>query len=193
MANLELDEKVAVCEPLKAYSPTIFGDEAQPADIKTFKRKGFHMREWSKYPGSIKAGIEVTRMKLMPAVGVPQLFLLKDDPGCEFLASRIEKYHFLTDAGGFISEEPDKDEDDEVDAMRYMVMNVFAPKGKVNIPSTRTELEDIRNTIAEATGNLKPGQPANFLREQIASLTGESSDSSGTTKTIRRGKFVFDG
>jgi hypothetical protein len=193
MPNLELDEKVAVCEPLKTYSPTIFGDEAYPADIKTFKRKGFNMREWSKYPGSVKAGIEVVRMKLMPAVGVPQMFLLKDDPGCEFLASRIEKYHFMTDAGGHISEEPDKDEDDEVDAMRYMVMNVFAPKGKINIPNSKSsDLEDIRKTIAEATGNLRPGQPANFLKEQIASLTGEVSDG-GTTKTVRRGKFVFDG
>lgn len=113
MPNLELDEKVAVCEPIKPLNPTIFGDPEAPADIKTFKRRGFHMREWDKYKGSVKAGIEVVRMKLMPAVGVPQMFLLRDDPGCELLASRIEKYHFLTDAGGHISEEPDKDEDDE--------------------------------------------------------------------------------
>jgi len=194
MPNLELDEKIAVCEPLKAYSPTIFGDEAQPADIKTFKRKGFNMREWGKYPGSIKAGIEVVRMKLMPAVGVPQMFLLKDDPGCEFLASRIEKYHFMTDAGGHISEDPDKELDDEVDAMRYMVMNVFAPKGKINIPTSKSsDLEDIRNTIAEATGNIQAGKPANFLKEHLAGLTGESTGSGVASKTIRRGRFTFDG
>lgn len=111
--GLELDEKIAICEPIKELNPTVFGDEAYPSDIKTFKRKGFNMRDWGKYPGSVKAGIEVTRMKLMPAVGTPQLFLLKDDPGCELLANRIEKYHFITDAGGQISEEPDKDEDDE--------------------------------------------------------------------------------
>jgi hypothetical protein len=193
MPNLELDEKVAVCEPLRAYNPTIYGDPESPADIKTFKRKGFNMREWSKYPGSVKAGIEVVRMKLMPAAGSPQLFLLKDDPLCELLATRIEKYHFMTDAGGFISEEPDDDNDDEVDAMRYMVMNVFAPKGKINIPNTKSpDLEDIKNTIAEATGRNDPGKQASFLKERIAALTGEVPDAV-PGKTIRRGKFVFDG
>lgn len=193
MENLELDEKVAVCEPIKPLKPTIFGDEAQPSDIETFKRRGFHMRDWKKFPGSVKAGIEVVRMKLMPAVGVPQLFLLKDNPQCELLAARIEKYHFMTDASGHTSEEPDKTDDDECDAMRYMVMNVFAPKGKIVLPSSKSSIEDIRAIVNSAT-NIEAGKPANFLKERIKALTGESIDGSGPTgKTVRRGRFSFDG
>lgn len=191
--GLELDEKIAVCEPLKPFGPTIFGDPEAPADIKTFKRKGFHMREWDKYKGSVKAGIEVVRMKLMPAVGEPQLFLLAGDDGCEFLAQRLEKYHFMTDAAGQVSDEPDDENDDEADALRYMVMNVFAPKGKLNLPTTKFgEVDDIRKTIAEATQSHTPGQQANWMREQIASITGDVAKTS-ETKTLRRGKFIFDG
>lgn len=191
--GLELDEKIAICEPLKAFSPTVYGDPEAPADIKTFKRKGFHMREWDKYKGSVKAGIEVVRMKFQPAAGDPQLFLLKDDPGCELLASRLEKYHFVTDAAGQLSEEPDDELDDEADALRYMVMNVFAPKGKLNLPHTRSsDIEDIRATIAEALGEQKPGQQADWMREQVARLTGDPAKPQ-ETKTIKRGKFLFDG
>lgn len=193
MPGLELDEKIAVCEPIKPFSPTIFGDPEAPADIKTFKRKGFHMREWDKYKGSVKAGIEVVRMKLQPAVGDPQLFLLGDDPGVELLAKRLEKYHFMTDAAGQISEEPDDEDDDEADALRYMVMNVFAPKGKLNVPSSKSsDLADIRQTIAEATQPHNPGKPVDWMKNQIAALTGDQAKPQ-ETKTVSRGKFFFDG
>lgn len=195
MPGLELDEKIAVCEPLRAFAPTIYGDPEAPADIKTFKRKGFHMREWDKYKGSVKAGIEVVRMKLQPAIGDPQLFFLADDPGVELLIQRLEKYHFMTDAAGQVSEEPDDDLDDECDALRYVVMNVFAPKGKLNLPNTKSsDVEDIRKTIAEATQSPEPGQPADWMRGKIASLTGNQEDSRPSeAKTVKRGRFIFDG
>jgi hypothetical protein len=193
MPGLELDEKIAVCEPIKPFNPTIFGDPEAPADIKTFKRKGFHMREWDKYKGSVKAGIEVVRMKLQPAVGDPQMFLLADDPGCELLAKRLEKYHFMTDAAGQISEEPDDEADDEADALRYMVMNVFAPKGKLNIPASKSsDIEDIRKTIDEATGRHEPGKNADWMKNKIQALTGEATKPV-ETRTVKRGKFIFDG
>lgn len=189
--GLELDEKIATCEPIKPFNPIIYGDPEAPADVKTFKRKGFHMREWDKYKGSVKAGIEVVRMKFQPAVGAPQMFLLKDDAGCEYLAKRLEKYHFMTDAAGQISEEPDKELDDECDALRYMVMNVFAPKGKLNMPASRYE-DDVKSVIKEALSHHEPGKSSDWMRDKIQSLTGDQSKPV-ETKTIRRGKFSFDG
>jgi len=190
--GLELDQKIAICEPLKPFNPTIFGDPEAPADVKTFKRRGFHMREWDKYKGSVKAGIEIVRMKLQPAVGDPQLFFLRDDPGCELLGARLEKYHFLTDAAGQVSDEPDDEDDDECDALRYMVMNVFAPKGKLNLPPSKSTTEDIAQLIKEATGQSTPGKQAGWMQDQIASLTGDQTRPS-EGKTVRRGKFTFDG
>jgi len=190
MPNLELDEKIAICEPIKKYQPTIFGDPEAPADIKTFTRKGFNMRKWDKYKGSVKAGIEVVRMKLMPAIGDPQLYFLKDDPGCEMLGERLGKYHFMTDVAGQISDEPDDENDDEADALRYMVMNVFAPKGKINLPVSSIESQSEKNAVVDP---LTPGKDANWMKDKIASLIGESPDgSSGTTTMVKRGKFRFD-
>lgn len=185
--GLELDEKIAICEPLKKYDPTIFGDTEAPADIKTFKRKGFKMREWDKYKGSVKAGIEVVRMKLKPASGPASLFLLKGDPGCEALAADFLKYHFLTDANGNISDEPDENGDDILDSMRYMVMNVFAPKGKVLLPPSAP-----MPTIS-GTEVVNPGRQAEWMQEKIRSLTGDPENTSGTgSVSIRKGKFSFD-
>jgi hypothetical protein len=188
MPNLELDEKIEVCKVLKQFNPIIFGDIAYPSDIKTFKRRGFNMRDWSKFPGSVKAGIEIIRMKLMPAVGVPQLFFLKEDAGCEFLASQIQKYHFMTDASGNVSQEPDKEEDDEIDALRYLVMNVFAPKGKINLPYAKT--------VVDLTGDgfYSERQEDIFktgLQSKIFELTSDSDDYLDSS-TVKRGKFFFD-
>lgn len=190
--GLELDEKIAMCEPLKPFNPTIFGDPEAPADIKTFKRKGFNMREWDKYKGSVKAGIEVVRMKLMPAVGSPTLFFLRDDPGCELLFARLKKYHFMTDAAGQISEEPDDEDDDEADALRYFIMNVFAPKGKLHIPAP-ADVEDIRNTMKSIVQEHRTGKESDWMKEKISQLTGDSEPTMVKPKVIKRGKFVFDG
>lgn len=192
MPNLELDEKIAICEPFRRYEPTVFGDPEAPADIKTFKRKGFAMKEWDKYKGSVKAGIEVVRMKLQPAIGTPQLYFLKDDPGCELLIDRMLKYHFLTDVAGQISDEPDDENDDECDALRYMVMNIFAPKGKMVLPPT-AEAKSVKETIAIATAQMAPGKDADWMRQKIASLTGDTSDGPVAPVSIKKGKFRFDG
>lgn len=192
IAGLELDEKIAICEPLRQFSPTIFGDPEAPPDIKTFKRKGFQMREWDKYKGSVKGGIEVVRMKLQPAVGTPQLFFLKGDPGCELLAGRLEKYHFITDVAGQVSDEPDDELDDEADALRYLVMNVFAPKGKINLPPS-AEIKDVKEVIRQATADMTAGKDAGWMRDKIISLTGENPEGEQATKTVKKGKFFFDG
>lgn len=192
MPNLELDEKIAVCEPFRRFEPTVFGDPEAPADIKTFKRKGFNMREWDKYPGSVKAGIEIVRMKLQPALGSPQLYFIKDDPGCELLVDRMLKYHFLTDVAGQISDEPDDEDDDECDALRYMVMNIFAPKGKVVLPKT-PEPPTVKETVAVATSHMSPGKEADWMKQKIASLVGEGGEGAVEPTSIKKGKFRFDG
>lgn len=131
-SNLELDDKIAACGKLVVMNPTVFADPEDPASAKTFARKGgFHVREWDKGAGSVKAGIDIVRTKLRPAVGNPSLFLLAGDEKVELLASRIEGYHFETDVAGEVSEKPAKVDDDELDALRYMVMNAFANRGKI--------------------------------------------------------------
>lgn len=130
--GLELDDKMVACEKLRPLNPTIYADPEDPASVMTFRRKGhFSMRQWTKDKGSVKAGIEIVRTKLKPAIGGTTLFFLKGDEACERLVEQVSKYHFKQDAQGNITDDPDKEQDDSCDALRYLVMNVFANKGKI--------------------------------------------------------------
>lgn len=192
MPGLELDDKIRVSEPFKEWNPTIFGDTEDPASIKTFRRRGFKMKEWVKRPNSVKAGIEIVRMKLMNSLQEVSLFFLKDDPGVEFLVQKLQKYHFLTDAAGEISDVPDDDGDDEADALRYQVMNTFAPNGNLVADKTTTFAAPV--TQAPLT---QPDPNKDWMKSKIQELTGSSNSVLGVNEApssfIKKGRFVFDG
>lgn len=132
--QLELAQKIDLCEQrqIKRFEPTIYPDMADPSSIKTFRKHGFKMRDWKKAPHSVMGGIEVVRMKLSPTLdNDPELYFLKDDPGCELLVKYMMQYHFLTDAAGVVTSVPDESNDDEADACRYLIQNAFATGGKI--------------------------------------------------------------
>ncbi len=132
--ELELAQQVDTCNgQLRHMNPSIWADPESPSSIATLRGAGFRMREWKKLGGSVVAGINLVRYRMMPTMGAePLLFLLKGDPGCELLAKRLRSYHFKIDAAGRITDVPDEKDDDECDALRYLVMNRFAPaKGRV--------------------------------------------------------------
>jgi hypothetical protein len=195
VAELELDHKVKLLnETVKAWDPRMYGDTAQPGDNKYIKRVGgFRVVEWSKQPGSVVSGIEIVRAKLYPSIGEVQLFLLRDDPGCELLFKRLQRYSWVMDDAGRPTNIPDEADDDECDALRYLVMNEFAPKGKVVAP---------RETTSVAATQV-PSQPTrqNYLTQFIQQAVGGTpfggvaaddapviiSDSKG-----RAGKLLWD-
>lgn len=186
-SGLELDDKLVVSQKLKMWDPIIFGDPESPADIKTFKRKGFRMKEWDKYAGSVKAGIEVVRMKIQPALGEPQMFFLKDDPGCELLFQRMSKYHFTTDTAGNISDVPSDEDDDEIDSIRYAIMNIFSPKGKITMDPTPQLNKPLLQPVADNPNNT-------WLSSEIKKRIGsDESDSDTPSITVKKGRFFFDG
>lgn len=143
--ELELAQKIELCQQrLTVYNPIIYADTAYPSDIKSFKKAGFSMRDWSKEKDSVTGGIEIVRMKLMPAVGEPELYLLKESAetnteGVSLLAHRMSHYHWKMDAAGKMLNIPDDDDDDECDALRYAIMNTFKPKGKMSIGSAKID------------------------------------------------------
>ncbi len=51
--------------------------------------------------------------------------------GCELLAKRIIGYSFKTDSAGNLTEEPNGRNDDELDAARYLCLNVPINKSKI--------------------------------------------------------------
>lgn len=184
-AGLDPEEKLAVSEKVKLWNPTIFADPEAPDQIKFFKKKGFQMRDWKKTPGSVKMGIDVVRTKMRPAVGDPQLYLLKDDLLCELLATRLSKYHFKLDAAGEVTDIPDETNDDECDACRYLVMNIFAPKAKL----TATD----GTTISTSPQPIQQPTVDNYLNYFINQNIGNAGEAAAdpATKKGKKGKIYW--
>jgi len=137
-AELELSQKVEIClQRIAPHDPEVWADTEAPGDNKTLK-KDAHLRikEWVKGKGSVIDGISLVRLALMPALGKAEdvrLYLLKGDEGCDHLAQRISTYHWVSDAAGRLTKEPDDEDDDECDALRYLVMNAMAIKMKASV------------------------------------------------------------
>jgi len=181
-SGLELDDKVAVCEHLRVLNPTIHADTEAPADIETFKRRGFQMRGAIKGRGSVKSGIEIVRMKMQPALGSPTLFFLSGDPDVEFAFQQLKMYHFITDEAGNIADEPEKVDDDSCDALRYGIVGTFAPNHKIGLPQNP-------NNPAPSEYQAAPGRPQ-WMNDHIAKLL-DGGDLSSSNKPVKKGNFHF--
>jgi hypothetical protein len=193
--QLELGQKVALCsEKIKKYDPDVWADTAYPADNKTLKREAqLRIRDWKKGPGSVKDGISLVRLALMPAMSNSRndakLFFLRGDEGCELLAARMLQYHWTTDAAGRVTDTPDEENDDELDALRYMVMNTMVPKGSISF-SNAVALNMESSGMASQAGE-RQYNPNTFIQQIIAERTGVPTDLEPETPTGsgKSGKF----
>lgn len=171
---------------IKMFDPVIYADTEAPDMNKLLKKKGYRVKDWKKTPGSVLGGIEAVRYKLMPSVGDPELFFLQGDEGAEMFFTRMSKYHWAIDATGKPSDIPDDTDDDENDAIRYPIMNLFRVKGKL-IASTDTP-EKFPTVAAFSGGGSLPqgvyGQ-ADWARKIIAEATQELPDEKSTDETNR--------
>jgi len=127
VTEFELGQKLELCKRVvQPFDPLIYPDPAYPSDIKSFRRAGFRMVEFKK---NVLEGISAVRAKIMPTLkGVPEMYFLAGDPGVEVLFNRLRQYHWLLDAAGNPTDEPDDTDDDEADALRYLCQNLFGKK-----------------------------------------------------------------
>jgi len=129
MPGLDPDQMLESCEPFLQYSAGIFPDNADPKMIKLFSKKGFNMKKTEKGAGSVVGGISVVKWLLNPpGTDQPNLYFIHDigeDPMMNLSINNIAQYHWKKDAAGRITEIPDDDDDDEADALRYMLSGAF--------------------------------------------------------------------
>lgn len=192
--GLDPEEKLLVAEKVQAWSPTIFADPEAPDQIKLFKKKGFMMRDWKKTAGSVSMGIDIVRMKLRPAIGEPQLFMLKDDPGCELLYDRLSKYHFKQDAAGNLTDQPDEENDDEPDATRYLTMNLFMPKGRPTAAEEKGDQEQQKDVQREVPPGALPTVENHlqfFINQHLAQGVGGYAGGDPSVKRGRKGRILW--
>lgn len=176
IAELDPDQMLDVCEPFRMYSPSIYADTADPKMGKLFKKNGHRMVKWKKAPGSVVGGIQIVRWMMNPPMGQPNFFIIHDigeDPHIDTLVNNLAEYHWKTDATGKPTDVPSEDNDDEPDALRYVVMNVFTPGGQMSVGRTADEAIDgpspqgvydpnkwLNQIISERTGNMPMPQEA---------------------------------
>lgn len=167
-AGIELVQQVEACDKLRVLRPRIWADDSQPSSILTFKRSGFSITKAGKAKGSVVGGIENVRALIRTGIGETQFFLLRGDPGCQVLNDAMLGYHWMLDTAGNPTDEPAKKNDDELDALRYMVMNVFGKK----LARRKKDLE----ADSPGTPTYLPTRADNWLSKEIAQHLGGSTE-----------------
>jgi hypothetical protein len=193
--GLELDGKVRLLnQRFKRFDPAIYPDTSSPSDNKTISKHGFRVKKLEKGPGSVIGGIGIVRMKLSPVSGNrPELYFLKGDQGVEQLFGRMLKYSWVIDAEtGNPTDVPreigddGKAADDGPDALRYMVMSVFAPRGSAKFA------DDYQKS---AVVGVKPPTAKQKNWNQIAEYVGISdfAEEEQPSEQIKKKKgLIFD-
>lgn len=177
------DQQVGVCTSrIKDWEPTIFADPENPQMQATFRKAGFRMREWQKKAGSVVGGINLVHLRLRPPMSEPLMFFLGGDAGVDLLCRRLTKYHWIIDQAGRITDRPSDEEDDECDALRYGIMNVFSSdKGRVMAiggASPDPKQETVQGYTVE-----------NWMSQVIEEAGAHGPNSAGSSG--RRGRFKY--
>ncbi len=183
IAGLEIAEKVDLCtRQIKHFDSMIYPDPAYPSDIKSFRKAGFRCKNFVK---EVLTGINAVRSKLMPSLGAdPEVYFLSGDEGVDFLFKRMSRYHWVLDAAGNPTDEPDKTDDDECDAIRYLFQNLFGQNARIMVSVGPNRPED-------KPVDLLVAKPENkWMSDKIRELTDSSPSTAGAK--VRKGGFVFD-
>jgi hypothetical protein len=194
IAELEIGQKVDLLErTVKEWDPTIWCDPEDPGARKTFVKHGFRCPAFAKKAGSVNEGIDTVRMKLTPALGAPpELFFLKDDDGCDLLFSRMSKYHWVLDAAEKPTDVPDEEDDDECDAIRYLVMNRFSAAKLRARTGAGAKAPDQAHKHRVEPGSQYHRE--NWMRQKVAELTGDYvtalGDDNATPGLVKKGNFI---
>jgi hypothetical protein len=166
--ELDPDQMLDVCEPFKEDQPSIYPDTADPKMNKLFKKNGHRMMNWSKGPGSVVGGIQIVRWMMNPPMGDCNFFIVHDideDLHIDTLVNNIAEYHWKVDSGNNPTNVPSEEKDDEADAVRYVLMNVFSAASGITVGKTTQEELGVP-TAAEGQ------QPDNWMTRLISEKTG---------------------
>ncbi len=179
--ELETTQKLAICDSQVRYlEPVGYPDPEDPASIATFRRAGYDMRSFKK---EVLTGIEAARAKIMPSLGGrPEVIFLAGDTNVELLFKRLTQYHWKMDAAGEPTAEPDKVEDDEADAFRYIMQNLFAR----HIGRRPGDVPIVSGNEAQ---NQQIGFPQWNLHDEVGKRIGGESTTS--VVTVKKGRLFF--
>lgn len=114
----------------------IYADPAA-ADKNDWLRKKKKFRVIDSFDRSIESGIEIIRSKLMAASGDISIYLLDDRTSA--MQDEFGKYHYRELSDGTYGTEPEDEHNHAQDALRYILVNLFAKTGHILAPDISPE------------------------------------------------------
>jgi hypothetical protein len=179
--ELLLPEKIDLCtKRLKYLSPTMFPDSSYPSDIRSFRAAGFKMVDFHK---DVLEGITAVSERLYSMKERnPTIWFLKNDPGVSFLLRELSLYHWKLDKAGDLLDEPEKVDDDSVDALKYLCQNLQL--GKSTYVKVAREREDKRNAPVQ-------NKLQNFVANKVKELTQDTLEEQPALKGDSGFKFII--
>jgi hypothetical protein len=123
-----------------------FPDMANPGDVVTMKQEG--LPSPSKQTKDTHGGIQIVKKWLRSLNSpVPKIFFAKET--CSHIITEFGLYHYKTDAAGVITEDPAKEHDHWLDALRYAMYELFANSTLV----TADNIDLMPDNIVSDNGN----------------------------------------
>lgn len=133
MPGLEAHEFAEIAAEFQQKYPISkwFCDQASPATIKTFRKKGLKCPDFRK---DVQDGINSVRSVIVTSTGARMLKVIKTE-NTKPVIDMFKEHHFLLDAVGDVTKNPDDSPGiaDVGDAMRYLGQNLFSAKGKSKV------------------------------------------------------------
>lgn len=107
-----------------------FPDMANPGDAVTMKQEGLPCP--SKQTKDTEGGIQIVKKWLRSlASPVPKIYFAGET--CSHIVQEFSLYHYKTDAAGNITEDPAKEHDHWLDALRYAMYELFSSSTIVGV------------------------------------------------------------
>lgn len=128
--GLELDDCVKICLDIKERFGVQkwWADQAYPAYIKTFNRKGLTCPKFDK---DVPLGIEAVRGRILDSNNSKWLYVLKTNEN-QRLIDGFGTYHWKLDAQGNATDKPDHTEESDImDSVRYLYQNAYGSRKKM--------------------------------------------------------------
>lgn len=145
-------------------------DPASPSYIQTFNREGMVSPKFTK---DVDKGITAVRTQIVNGANARRLFIL-DTPNNQSLINAMGSYHWKMDAQGNPTSQPDHtEESDEMDALRYLVDNMFSGKNKMQFAMVESDkTKELNKNILQQTSLEKAAKEINekIVQEKLGEL-----------------------
>lgn len=183
----ELDpaQTLEAAEPYKHYNALVYADTADPKMVKLFKKHGWRMQSWKK--DKVVPGINTVRWLMSPMnADIPNLFFVHDIEQDQFLdiaINNISQYHWKVDAANKPTEIPSETDDDEADALRYLLVNAMKIETQGVVTAKEGPLVSVNETpvVLGIFQEEKTYDANNWMQQLIQEHSGGSSYDDTTT------------